>query len=121
VLVWADDDVVVLHRTAGTDGRSGLGDLYVASRRHLPAGEGLREHEAEATARALWLTTCALRTELGADLVFCAGVDRSVTHFHRHLSARHAAAWPMAPQGDRAAVASLCERLGAHFPAAHAA
>jgi ATP adenylyltransferase len=140
--VWADDEVIVVHRAAGADGRSSLGDLYVASRRHVRAEGRLSEREAEATARALWLATCALRTELGSDLIFCAGTDRAVRHFHRHLYARHAdpgpaespdaaadpasvarragvavdPRWPAAPRGDRAAVAALCARLSAHFP-----
>jgi ATP adenylyltransferase len=125
--VWADGDVVVLHRAAGDDGEVALGDLYVASRRHVAAPDCVSEREERAAASALWLAAQALRVELGPEVVLCAVSDRAEPHFHRRLYARHLglpadqaggvdAVWPVPPRGDGAAVASLCARLAAHFP-----
>ncbi|GGM98763.1 histidine triad (HIT) protein [Lentzea pudingi] len=116
-VVFADELVVVSHRTGGA-----LGYLFVETRRHVATLDALTVAEAEAVARAARLAAASLRAELDPEFVFTFVAGRSHAHFHQHVFARHRgtpdelpwhAEWAGAPTGD---AAELCARLSPYFP-----
>lgn len=117
-LVWADDLVVVSHRLGEFSGY-----LFVETRRHVAALDGLTPDEVSAVSRAAWCAARGLRAELAPEHVFSAIAGRSVSHFHQHVFVRHrgtpaeigwmdGASWTGAPAVD---IGALCRRLAGYF------
>jgi ATP adenylyltransferase len=121
-LVWENEHLLVFHKPLEKDGTTGLGILFVETRRHAPYLSDLTDVEATALGQVVRRAALGLRTELAADFVFSAIVGMRIAHFHQHLFVRHAgtpaeynwmsgAEWPDAPRGDAVEVAELCARL----------
>ncbi|MER6668904.1 HIT domain-containing protein [Amycolatopsis japonica] len=117
-VVWADDVVVVSHRPGEFPGY-----LFVETRRHVAALDGLTADEVAAVSQAAWCAARGLRAELAPEHVFSAIAGRSVAHFHQHVFVRYRGtpseiewmdgpSWTGAPVVD---IGALRSRLADYF------
>lgn len=117
-VVWTDDMVVVSHRPGAFPGY-----LFVETRRHVAALDGLTPGEVTAVSRAAWCAARGLRAELDPEQVFSAIAGRSVAHFHQHVFVRYRGtpaeigwmdgpSWTGAPVVD---IGALRGRLAGYF------
>ncbi|MBN2470744.1 MAG: HIT domain-containing protein [Anaerolineae bacterium] len=119
--IYEDDLLFVSHAQAGEQGAY-LGYLFIETRRHVAALDGLDVNEAATVGVLAARLAQALKATEGADHVYAFVLGDGAPHFHMHIVPRYPGAprefygprvdeWPEAPRGGPDEVAALVARV----------